>query len=421
MDRVNYLDIYVTQFIPLRGTSWIPLPKQLANKKAIINLKNEDNECFKWCVTRALFPAKNNAERIDRNLRENSKRINWTGLKFPLNLKDIKHFEKLNQNISINVHGYEKVVYRLRIYEGEVRQHQINLLLIEKEGKKHYCLVKNMSRLFSMQISKHKGSVHICFRCLNPFLNENALNIHKEICESNEFIEMPEKGTFIQFKNHIRSQKIPFVIYVDFECLVEPISGCQPNPEKCFTNQFQKHPPCGFCYHIKCSFDEKLSKTVTYRMKNEETEDITKIFVEMIEDDIARIQSIPPKPIIQTKNDWEDFKNATKCWICQKEFDENEEKVKDHCHFTGRFRGAAHNSCNLQFRKPGFTPVIFHNLQNYDAHLFVKNLGKTHGDIRCIAKNEEKYVYFIHKKNRCWPSSQQKRRTERKETRHQVH
>ena len=271
-----------------------------------------------------------------------------------------------------------------------------------------------MSKLLSMQISKHKGSVHICFRCLNHFPNENALNIHKEICNSHEFIEMPENETFIQFKNHIRSQKMPFVIYADFECLVELISGCQPNPEKCFTNQFQKHKPCGFCYHIKCSFDEKLSKTVTYRMKNED-EDITKICVEMIEDDIARIQSIPPKPLILTQDDWDDFKNATKCWICQKEFEENEEKVRDHCHFTRRFRGAAHNSCNLQFRKPKFTPVIFHNLQNYDAHLFVNNHGKTYGNIRCIAKNEEKYISFT-KKNRCWPLSQQKRRIKRKET-----
>ena len=97
------------------------------------------------------------------------------------------------------------------------------------------------------------------------------------------------------------------------------------------------------------------------------------------------------------QNDWKDFNESTKCWICQKEFKEDDEKVRDHCHFTGRFRGAAHNSCNLQFRKPWFTPVIFHNLQNYDAHLFIKNLGKTEGDIRCIPNNEEKYISFTKK------------------------
>ena len=68
--------------------------------------------------------------------------------------------------------------------------------------------------------------------------------------------------------------------------------------------------------------------------------------------------------------------------------------MRDHCHFTGKFRGAAHNICNLQFKKPKFTPVFFHNLSGYDAHLFVKNLGKTEGNIKCIPNNEGKYITF---------------------------
>ena len=396
LERVLSLDVQMTQYIPLRGRSYIPLPKILANKKAIINMKNDDNECFKWCVTRALFPADKHPERIDKNLRENSKRLNWNGLKFPIDVKQITHFEKSNQNISINVFGFQEVVYPLKIFKAPERQHQINLLLIADCEKKHYCLIKDMSKLLSSQITKHNGSIHICLRCLNAFQTNEKLEIHKEICQSNEFIEMPEEGTFIQFENHIRSQKMPFVIYADFESLVESISGCEPNPKNCFTNQFQKHKPCGFCYHIKCSFNENLSKTVAYRMKSENA-DISQIFVEMIEDDITRIQNIPPKPLIMTQNDWKDFNESTKCWICQEEFEEDEKKVRDHCHFTGKFRGAAHNSCNLKYRKPWFTPVIFHNLQNYDAHLFVKNLGKTEGDIRCIPNNEEKYISFTKK------------------------
>ena len=73
---------------------------------------------------------------------------------------------------------------------------------------------------------------------------------------------------------------------------------------------------------------------------------------------------------------------------------ETEKKVRDHCHFTAKYRGAAHKICNLQFKKPKFTPVIFHNLSGYDAHLFVKNLGKSEGNIKCIPKNEEKYISF---------------------------
>ena len=90
----------------------------------------------------------------------------------------------------------------------------------------------------------------------------------------------------------------------------------------------------------------------------------------------------------------ERFNKETKCWICKGEFNNKYYKVRDHCHFTGRYRGAAHNSCNLKYRKPNFTPVVFHNLSNYDSHLFIKNLGFSEGNIACIPNNEEKYISF---------------------------
>ena len=72
----------------------------------------------------------------------------------------------------------------------------------------------------------------------------------------------------------------------------------------------------------------------------------------------------------------EQFYKATKCWICNEKFVDYAEnyKVRDHCHFTGRFRSAAHNTCNLRHRKPNFTPVVFHNLSGYDSHLFIKKI-----------------------------------------------
>ena len=91
-----------------------------------------------------------------------------------------------------------------------------------------------------------------------------------------------------------------------------------------------------------------------------------------------------------------DFKKAKQCRICSGQFGkkENKKKVRDHCHFIGKYRGAAHYLCNLQFKKPKFTPVVFHNLANYDSHLFIKNLGKTEGNIKCIPNNGEKYISF---------------------------
>ena len=72
-------------------------------------------------------------------------------------------------------------------------------------------------------------------------------------------------------------------------------------------------------------------------------------------------------------------------------------KVRHHCHFTGEYRGAAHNSCNLQRRKPLILPVIFHNLQGYDSHLFIKQLAKVKGSLSCIPSTEEKYTSFSKK------------------------
>ena len=97
--------------------------------------------------------------------------------------------------------------------------------------------------------------------------------------------------------------------------------------------------------------------------------------------------------MIFTRKDKEEFNKSTHCWICKKPF-EKDGKVRDHCHFTGKFREAAHSSCNLKFKKPKFAPVFFHNLSGYDSHLFVKNLRKSEGDIDYILNNEEKYISF---------------------------
>ena len=95
-----------------------------------------------------------------------------------------------------------------------------------------------------------------------------------------------------------------------------------------------------------------------------------------------------------TDEDRHDFNDATHCWICSCLLDNDNDRVSHHCHFTGRYRGAARYKCNLRFKKPKFTPVIIHNLAGYDSHLFVKNLGKSEENIKCIPNNEEKYISF---------------------------
>ena len=413
-DRVEHLDININPYNPLSASSYIPLPKKLADKKAIINVKNEkDNECFKWAVTSAVFPAERDGDRLSKQMKKDSEKFDWTGIEFPVSLKQIDKFEKQN-NYAINVFGYEGVVYPLRISKKNEQhcEQVINLLLIANKETNHFCWIKNMSRLLSKQKSNHNGKIHFCYRCLNSFHSEKSLDKHKEYCQNNKAvkIEMPmfkdDEGKFlgpryILFKNYYRKQRVPFVVYADFECFTEKIDTCQPDDGKSFTNRYQKHRPSGFSYLIKCFDDNILAPHLRQYTAESPDEDIPLLFIESLEEDIKEIYNKfkKPKKMVMTKEDKINYKKANICHICESGIpkvcdDPRFKKVRDHCHLTGKFRGAAHSMCNLKYRLPKFYPVIFHNLSGYDSHLFIKNLGKSEGYIDCIPNNEEKYISF---------------------------
>ena len=98
--------------------------------------------------------------------------------------------------------------------------------------------------------------------------------------------------------------------------------------------------------------------------------------------------------MIFTEENIKQFNKASDCWICGEAL--GNDRVRDHCHFTGRYRGPAHNSCNLKYRTPNSVSVFFHNLSGYDSHLFIKKLGSPDKkeNIDCIPNNEEKYITF---------------------------
>ena len=93
-----------------------------------------------------------------------------------------------------------------------------------------------------------------------------------------------------------------------------------------------------------------------------------------------------------TNKQWTKYKRASKCHICFKPFNFKDPKVRDHCHYTGSYRGLAHSLCNLRYRIPSYIPVISHNLSGYDTHLFIKELGAKSKDKGVIAKNKEEYI-----------------------------
>ena len=407
-EKVIKLVLHTTRWDPVNAGSYIELPQELKNRKAIINMKNQDDKCFMWSVLRALNPKDKNAERIDNDLKNKVDTLNMEGIQYPVNLRGIDRFEHLNPEISITVLGYnkEEKVYPLKVSKYTGCKHDIVLLLIKDGENSHYCLVKNISALLSSQINNHKGTRYFCLNCFNSFKSPDSLDKHKEYCYNNECVKisMPPQNTFLRFKNFRYSEKAPFAIYADFESLIKPLDNCDPDPNRSYTKKYQKHEPISFCYYIKC-FNDTLCKEIfnddtkrkqlnSYIKTKPEDPDAIDVFIKWLEDDVKFLANITPKKMIFTKEDEKQFNMASDCWICGEEL--GNDRVRDHCHYTGCYRGAAHNTCNLKYRKPESVPVFFHNLTGYDSHLFIEKLGSSNEkeNIKCIPNNEEKYITF---------------------------
>ena len=366
LHSIDRLDIYITKFDPVKGKSYKPFPKYVVNRKAVINMENNDDQCFKWAITRALQPVERDAGQISKILRKQSEKYNWDGLEFPVKVKDIGVFEK-NNKMNVNVFSYDQWsgkygrVYTLRLsgtnYEGTV-----NLFFYDK----HYGVVKNLSRLVSSQKSKHNHKKHICVRCLNHFVSDKVLQDHLEWCSKHDHLRLvyPNLSNNTEyFKNYQRTQKVPFAVYADFECFLPPVD----NKIGQGTVQYQRHTPSGFCYTITCMDDTIYKpKTVLYTIQKED-EDIGSTFVKSLEKDLAKVYDIltTTVPIRMTDEDELAFQNAEKCYACQESL--GDDRVRDHCHLTGKYRGPAHSKCNLKMKTPMFVPVLFHNLEGYDS------------------------------------------------------
>ena len=407
-EKVEKLVLHTTRWEPVNAGSYIELPQELKNRKAIINMKNQDDKCFMWCVLRALNPKDNHPERIDNDLKNKVDTLNMEGIQYPVSLRGIDRFEHLNPEISITVLGYneEEKVYPLKVSKYTGCEHDIVLLLIKDGEKSHYCLVKNISALLSSQINNNDHKRYFCLNCFNSFKSPDSLDKHKEYCYNNECVKisMPPPNTFLRFKNFRYSEKAPFAIYADFESLIKPMDNCDPDPNRSYTKKYQKHEPISFCYYIEC-FNNTLCKEIfndetkrkqlkSYIKTKPEDPDAIDVFIKWLEDDVKFLANITQKKMIFTKENEKQFNMASDCWICGEEL--GNDRVRDHCHYTGCYRGAAHNSCNLKYRKPESVPVFFHNLTGYDSHLFIKKLGSSNKKetIECIPNNEEKYITF---------------------------
>ena len=407
--------INVVKYEPLKGSSYIKLPQKLRNSaKGLINMKNYDNECFRWCHIRHLNPQNKYPQRIKKVDKRFIENLDYSGIEFPVTTKQYNKIEKKNK-ININVFGYEdQQPYPIYISK-EKYEDCMNLLLITENEKKHYVLIKDFNKLMYNQ-TKHKERKHFCMYCLQCFSSERVLTDHKENCiqvNGTQAIKMPTKGeNILQFNNFHKQLPVPFVIYADFEAITEKIHGCQPDNNKSYTEAYQKHTDCGYGYKVVCCYDDKYSKPEQiYR-----GEKAVNKFMEAMLNEVKYCKKVMKrefnKPLKMTEFDEHEFQKDTECHICNKKYTEKDIQVRDYCHITGKYRGSAHQECNLKLRvnpEEIKIPVIFHNLRGYDSHFIMQEIGKIvkkhtytnkkgekcQMNINAIPNNMEKYMAFM--------------------------
>ena len=393
LERVEKIFLNTYNYHPTGISSYIPTPKAIATKKAVVNVQNEHNKkCFEYSVLAALYhdDIKHNVQRPSQYDKYLGKVLK--GCKEPMTIDDIPHFETLN--------GISIAVYRIK-HDGETvfplymtkrrKQDPINLLLIEGDEHSHFAWIKDFNKLCRHPNEKH-AKVFCPYCCYGFRKNRNGKNNlaeHKIHCrphgaQRTKFL--PKGENFVQFNDFEKMQELPFCIYADFETINKKVEGTNSaidydenlEPVNSGTELKTNHQVSGFTFHtVSPHFPQH---TVTYR-----NSDAGEVFLEKIHEEKQRIlqqwADSGSKEMVMTSKDEYNFKRASHCYICKKDFVENPEnlsqaKVRDHDHFSGKYRGAAHSKCNIAMRTVKKIPVFFHNLAGYDAHIIFNNLNK---------------------------------------------
>ena len=400
-DGINLLHYDLNKINLNRGGSYIKSPDWIENKKATINRQNKkDDKCFQYDLTVAL-----NHEKVKRDRQRISKikpfidQYNWNAIDFLSTGKDWKKFELNNKSIALNIlyvpHNTEKICHAYKSKYNLTRENQVILLMITDGEKWHYLAVKKLSALLRVITSNHNRDFY-CLHCFRAYTTENKLESHKKFCENHDYccIEMPNEDNKILQCNHgEKSMRAPFIIYADLESFLGKIDTCHDNPEKSrqslvqstsSTTKIKKHTPSGY------------SSFTHYR-----GEDCMKKFCKDLREHATKIINYEKKEMITLTKKEEKKHNKQKVYhICRKEFntDDNDKKyhkVKDHCHYTGKYRGTAHDICNLRYKISKEIPTAFHNGSTYDYHFIIKNLAEEfEGEFECLGENTKKYITF---------------------------
>ena len=398
------------------GGSYIELPDFIKNKKACVNIINDDDKCFYWSLM--AFKHYNEMKGGCKNKSSSYKKFNDIkepdDIKYPLDIDFIPQFEKLN-DLKINVFELNddnsiKILY----HSSDKYKDVVNLLWFEKDNSSHYVWIKDINKLDKHNVATHT-TMYRCEYCLSQrFLTKENLFKHIKVCQvshtnCNELL--PEEGkNILEFKNIGNKFNHPFHVIADFESTLLSINE-EENEDK--TKRYQKHIPNSFGLKYNCIHDEYSKPVQIFNSPN--PEEVCKKFIEELEKlgkESYELTQQNKTNIILSDDQKQNHKIKMVCEECNCKLSYQKElngkinpslKVRHHDHITGNFISTLCYNCNIQFEYKKFLPVYIHNLKGYDAHLFITSLVKygyqneSSENISCIPNNEERYISFSKK------------------------
>ena len=408
LDEIKYGEFRFLQFKSLSGSGTFPIDSTLSNKNAVINLDVDDNQCFRYAILCSLH-----AKEIQRNRHRASKyqqylhEINMKDIDEPVEISNISKFESQNPDIKVNVHYWNECRLRRVLYNSSDtcnRRYIVNLLFIHNASytRNHYLPILHFNRLMNHDGQKSK----YCERCYRKFDKRyiHKYEKHLKFCLQNKLQteEMP-KGEKCKrrFMRHASMLSPAFVMYSDMECFIDKK-----------TNQHK--PACVSALIIRNETLKIECVPVELRHLLPPEEIQTFVGVNCVSDYLNFINDVASNIYdldITTKlfrqklklntHEEEEFNKSLQCYLCKKQFNEREEKNKEHDHFSGKYRGASCTRCNMSLRlQRRFLPIFFHNLRGYDMHFLCKHgFGKFEDwKFDVIAQSREKFMRVVVKK-----------------------
>ena len=428
--RVLRVEMFADRYQPIRGGNYIPTPKWMVSKSrvkggCIVNIQNtdaNDQACFpRAVIATQLVPDRNKERPPFYDSPERRRLFNFSGLEAEVKvcLNTWRKFERQNPGYALTVidcPARSSTRKRLRpVFTSERKgcREVVLILLYDAAGRHHFVACRNVGALFR---DKHNGEEATCLRCLHTYSGDGAkdrLEDHSPHChgvnggqhgvQRTVCPEVNEDGTkpVIEFKDFHARIRLPYAAYLDFESSIVPV----PEDEQCKgkgTQRLSKHEPNSFKFLTVGPDGEKLADEhcPLYRGPDAAAECLRRLKA-TARHVFETLQACPKHGLTreQEREHWA----ADSCHLCGKGAMTRCEKgsklaktdrVRDHCHITGHYRGAAHSRCNLRARTVKELPVFVHNLKGYDAHLLFQGVADVVGDVSVIATNAEKYISF---------------------------